>query len=63
MVNLDEILESEKKAYVCPVMVVKKINFSDIIVTSPTGDEDPANNVFGDGNLGDLEVDDQGAGK
>ena len=32
MVNLEEILE--KKPYTCPIMVVERIDFSDIIVTS-----------------------------
>ena len=64
MVNLEEILE--KKPYTCPIMVVERIDFSDIIVTSPTGDEEYNNNVIGGGGstnpLDELEIDDQGAG-
>ena len=32
MVNLEEILE--KKPYTCPIMVVERIDFSDILTTS-----------------------------
>ena len=35
MVNLEEILE--KKPYTCPIMVVERIDFSDVIVTSGGG--------------------------
>ena len=44
MVNLEEILE--KKPYTCPIMVVERIDLSDIIVTSP-GDGQGDNNPSG----------------
>jgi len=39
MVNLEEILE--KKPYTCPIMVVERIDFSDVIVTSGGGVGEP----------------------
>jgi len=64
MVNLEE--NFKKKPYICPIMVVERIDFSDIIVTSSTGDEEYNNNVIGGSGstnpLDDLEIDDQGAG-
>lgn len=55
MVNLEEILESEKKPYTCPIMVVKKIDFSDILTTS--GKDETVNNgvLPGEPTLDDLE--------
>ena len=52
MVNLEEILESEKKPYTCPVMVVKRIDFSDILTTSGDGKtpEDGTPGAFTDPN-------------
>lgn len=50
MVNLEEI--SGKLVYVSPEMRIKKINFSDVIVTSVQGDPqvtypEDANNEYG----------------
>lgn len=54
MVNLEELLESEKKPYVCPTMVVKRIDFADVIVTSGTmeGGNNDAGGTTLDGNEG-----------
>lgn len=57
MVNLEEIMENEsRRFYESPRMTIKRINFSDIIVTSPTGNEGGVPVVTpGEEDLGELE--------
>lgn len=59
MVNLEEILE--KKPYTCPIMVVERIDFSDILTTSggvpegQTGTTTPIDEGIGGGSGDGLD--------
>ena len=55
MVNLEEILESEKKPYTCPTMQIKFLDWSDIVTESQPHTKESFENDVDLGEQGDAD--------